>query len=263
LFALPVTHGRLPLSAASDEALATRALADQDPDVRVGSTIGIDFQGQPHRLRVVGVVDEIGTPTLYASTTAFASVTSLGRVANAVRLKTRPGEIESTAAAVEHALFDAGLQPAQRLTRTMLRDALEEHFQVVGFVLQAAAAAAGVLGTLFLAAAAAAATHERTREIGILRALGATRRHIVALLLAEALTILLAGAAVGTMAALGLTAIMNEAAAQTLLHVSVPFVLSLEAVVLLLGAMLATLAVVALSVGRIVARPARGALCYE
>jgi ABC-type antimicrobial peptide transport system permease subunit len=116
---------------------------------------------------------------------------------------------------------------------------------------------------LFLAAAAAAATHERTREIGILRALGATRRRIVALLLAEALTILLAGAAVGTMAALGLTAIMNEAAAQTLLHVSVPFVLSLEAVVLLLGAMLATLAVVALSVGRIVARPARGALCYE
>ena len=89
----------------------------------------------------------------------------------------------------------AHLAPAQVLTRAMFRDALDEHFKVVGDVLQMVALAAALLGAIILAAGTAFNVLERTREIGVMRALGATVRGIAAMLLAE-------GAAIALVAAL-------------------------------------------------------------
>jgi len=60
--------------------------------------------------------------------------------------------------------------------------------------------AIGILNTMIMA------VFERTQEIGILRAIGWRKRRIMAMILAESLVLCLAGAAVGTLAAIGVTA---------------------------------------------------------
>ena len=89
------------------------------------------------------------------------------------------------ASALDQALLDARMPPGQLITRAMVRDALDEHFKVVGDVLRMAALAAALLGAIVLAAGTGFNVLERTREIGVLRALGATARGIAGMLLAE------------------------------------------------------------------------------
>lgn len=63
----------------------------------------------------------------------------------------------------------------------------------------------GVLNTMLMA------VHERTREIGVLRALGWRRRAILGLILREALIIGLIGGAAGILVAFGLAMLMKSA----------------------------------------------------
>ena len=55
--------------------------------------------------------------------------------------------------------------------------------------------------------------HERTREIGILRAIGWPRRRIVLMILAESLCLAATAAVIGCLAAVGLTWLLSQTAA--------------------------------------------------
>jgi putative ABC transport system permease protein len=75
---------------------------------------------------------------------------------------------------------------------------LTERSSLIVLVLVFIAAAAGIANTMLMA------TFERTREIGMLLALGTTPRRIVSMVLAEATALGLAGAALGTVLGIGL-----------------------------------------------------------
>ena len=77
--------------------------------------------------------------------------------------------------------------PAQAITRERVRDSLDEHFKVVGDFIRMVALATALVGGIWLAASSGLNVLERTREIGVRRALGATRRGIGAVTLLSAL----------------------------------------------------------------------------
>jgi putative ABC transport system permease protein len=263
LFKLPVLEGRLPAPDATNEVLMTRTVQEPYPDIHVGSDIPVRFRDRQTSVRVVGLVEEIGTPALYATFPAFDNITGLGDASTVLRVKAGGDHPESVASALDQALLGAHLPPTQLLTRAMFRDALDEHFKVVGDVLQTVALAAALLGAIVLAAGTAFNVLERAREIGVMRALGATVRGIAAMLLAEGAAIALAAALLSIAISIALTLALNGAAARTLLHVAVPLRFSLGGLAVLCSGVLVVMLAVGLALALTMRRTVRETLNYE
>ena len=263
LFRLPVIEGRMPRADAGDEVLMTRTVREAFPGLGVGSEVRLPFRGRLAAARVTGIVEEIGNPTLYAGFPAFEAITGRGDASTDLRVKTGGEHPEAVAGALDRALLEARLAPAQLLSRAMFRDALDEHFKVVGDVLRMVALATALVGAIVLAAGTGYNVLERMREIGIVRALGATPRAIAAMLTAEGAAVALAGALLAVPISIALTLALNEAAARTLLRVAVPLRFSLTGLALLGGGVAVVLVAVRLSVWHALRRSALEALGYE
>ena len=82
-----------------------------------------------------------------------------------------------------------------------------------------------------IASVLAVSVVQRTREIGILRAMGATRRRILAVFLLEGAAVGFAGSVLGSAAGVGMVWVFNNYG-PTLFYVPVPFALVVESVVL-------------------------------
>ena len=79
LFRLPIKEGRLPAAGESDAVVVNRLVQNAVPGVRPGSELELHFRERRVKVRVVGIVEEIGTATLYAAYPAFESHYRVGR----------------------------------------------------------------------------------------------------------------------------------------------------------------------------------------
>lgn len=260
LFRLPLASGRMP--AAANELLATRSLVDSRPQFAAGNTMELEFRGRVTTVRIAGVVEEIGTPSLYANAAVFDAITALGDEASSVRLKVN-GELEAATAALDQAFLAARLPPSQIISKHTVKDSLDEHFKVVGDVIQMVALAAALVGGIILAATSGLNVLERFREIGILRTLGATPRRIGALFLAEGAAVALTAFAVAVMLSIPLTLAMLNAAEHRLLHVAVPLQFSWWGLAKLGMGVVIALVAVHLAVRYAMRKSVRETLAYE
>jgi putative ABC transport system permease protein len=263
LFKLPVLEGRAPAPGAAGEVLMTRTVREPYPQVLVGNEVKLQFRDRVATVRVVGLVEEIGNPTFYAEFPAFEAITAQGDASTLLRAKAGGDHPESVAAALDQAFLDGHLPPAQLITRAMFRDSLDEHFKVVGDVIRMVALAAALVGAIVLAAGTSFNVLERMREIGILRALGATPRALAAMLLAEGVAIAATGALLAIAISVALTLAMNAAAARTLLHVAVPLRFSLEGLAILGGGVIVVIVALGLTLRISLRRTVRETLNYE
>jgi putative ABC transport system permease protein len=106
-----------------------------------------------------------------------------------------PPEVD---AAIERALRDFPSVKAQD-QRTFNRDQASRVDRLLGLVTALLGLAVGI-GLLGIVNALALAIFERTREIGLLRAVGMTRRQVAAMVLCESIVITVFGAVLGLLA---------------------------------------------------------------
>ena len=230
--------------------LAERAWPGRDP---IGQRISLDdATRQPHWLTVVGVVAnavrsdwtagaaaEIYLPFLQSPhyrtspSPAFAYQTLVIRT---------PGEPAATAAAVRRLIAqsdrDVPISEVQTLTDVVARANAEPRFYL--FLLATFAGLAVTLAAVGIYGVMSYTVAQRTREIGIRMTLGADRRRILGLVVGRGAVVALAGAAVGVVAAIGLSGFMR-----TLLYGVTPTDPVTFAVVPVLLALVATLATLA------------------
>ncbi len=264
LFQLRVVEGRLPTDAARNEVLVSRALADRLPQFHVGQTWTLRSQGRVTRVQLVGLVEEIAQARLYAPGATFDAVTGLGDAANLVRIKAQDGFVlAALGRTLDQAFLQAHHTPAQITTRDQVRDSLDEHFKVVGDFIRMVALATALVGAIWLAASSSLNVQERTREIGVLRTLGATPRTIATVFIAEGAAVAVLSALIAIALSLLLTSVLNGAAARSLLHVSVPLRFSTQGLAILAAGLVVVVLAVALSVQRVLRLSAREALAYE
>jgi putative ABC transport system permease protein len=262
LFTLRVVEGRAPAPGA-DEVVASRALTDAYPGLALGSTVEVSFRERKAAVRLVGFVEQIGTPAMYAPFATFDAVTALEAGATALRAKARAGTPDALAAALDQAFLDARRAPAQVISRTLVRDALDEHFAVVGGVMRIVALAASLAGALVLVATAAFNVLERTREVGVLRALGATRERIVAIFALEGIAVALAATALAVGTSVALSVAILAAAERSLLRVAVPMQFSYPGLGLLAAGALLVIAAIWVLVAWALRKPPRDALAAD
>lgn len=171
----------------------------QMPSLRVGDDVLLSIdQGDVKtriRCRLLGVVEEIGSPGVaYVSRDALAGSGQSGGL-RLLRIQTTAvggSERSATIREIERLLLEGGAGVEAVVPLAELRTAIGDHVKILINALIAMAAILAIVGALGLASAMGTSVVERTRELGIMKTLGATPRQIVRVLVSEGVAIALA-----------------------------------------------------------------------
>jgi len=234
------------------------------PGARIGSPVTISVAGRAHTWRVVGLVRDIGSPaTAYVPAATFAGVTRAPGATRLLRVATEAGDAGARAATVrrvEDAVERAGLGIEFLMPVEELRTAVGEHMSILLGVIMMLATLMTLVGVLGLAAAMSTGVLERTRELGVMQAVGATPSMVLRIILGEGVFV---GALSGLLAvalAVPISSVVGTVVGTLAFRAPLPLVMSPAAVlswiaVALVSSALAT-AVPALRASRMTVREA-------
>ncbi|MFN8471020.1 MAG: ABC transporter permease [Anaerolineae bacterium] len=198
-----VVDGRW-LSSADDRTIVVNVdFHKHEPDVGVGNDITLSVNGHKSNWHIVGVVTsqliglgapKPGQPMVYAPYKSLAAATRNEGLANRAAIQTGQHDEASqaeTARSVEKSLSSARLSGIIQ-TRTALRGIIGGLFSIIVLLLVVMALLFTLVGGLSLSGAMSLNVLERTREIGVLRAIGASNSVVTRVILTEGIWIGLA-----------------------------------------------------------------------
>ena len=219
------------------------------PGIGAGDIVQLLVGGKPTTWRVVGIVEErMGGGGVYATTEGFAAAMGQPAWVNQLRIATT-GHDEPTrtavADAVDEALSGAGIKVGSAASVSRSEAISEGHMGPIVTIVLAIAVVMGVVGGIGLASTMSTNILERTREFGVMHAIGARPRAVRRIVTAEGVFLALASCLVAVIPALGLTAILGAGLGNLFFSAPLPFRISLLAVgiwavLVILGAVLAT-----------------------
>ncbi len=159
--------------------------------VRVGDDLLLSIDGAVSSWKVVGIVEEVGSPAIaYMTGQAFAEVTGTAGASRMLRISTRagsPNERTQAIRSMEEVLRRGNASVESVVPFSELRTAIGDHVEILIRALLALAIILAIVGLLGLASAVGMSVLERSREIAVLKTIGATPRRIRRLIVTEAL----------------------------------------------------------------------------
>jgi putative ABC transport system permease protein len=176
-----IVAGRWLRKGDTDAVVVNQAVSLRGRRFTPGDSLRFRIRGATHAFRVVGVARELAPmPTVYATRAHVLGVT--GRSPDSTRavriVLDRHGVADqrAAAAALERACEAAGL-PVSHLQRMEdARQAILDHLVIIFSILTLAASVVVFVGALGLTSTLTLSVLQRTRELGVLGALGATPR---------------------------------------------------------------------------------------
>ncbi|WP_405440016.1 FtsX-like permease family protein [Streptomyces avidinii] len=211
----PLTEGRAPRT--GDE-IAVDSGTAADGGFRIGDRITLAIDGPTMTKRLVGIVTTAdtrvtagGTLTLFDRATAQELFASPGRYTS-IDLSAVPGTDEAELSRRVSAVLPADRAEATTGTalanqQSVLVDTITRGNEKLSLVF---AGVALFIGSFLIVNTFTMLVARRTREIALLRAIGATRRQVVRSLLQEAVLVGLAASALGFPLGLGIASVLPE-----------------------------------------------------
>ena len=268
LLAPRLLAGRWLAAGDSNAAVVNQAVVRLDPRIAPGRDVTVRVGERNASFRVVGVSGELlPMPLVYAPRPAVVAASQrpgdLTRSAHVVLA--RHGKDAELAAAreIEAACTAAGIEVGSLQRMADAKEGLLDHLVIIFSVLTLAAAVVVFVAGLALASTLGLRVVQRTREIGILGAIGATPRAIAGQVGLEAAAIGLAGWLAGVLLSLPVSALLEAATGNIFFRAPLPFSIAPGAAVAWLGVVLGLVAAGAFLPMRRAARlPLREALAH-
>lgn len=179
----PVIEGRWLEPGDQNAIVITQAL--DDPPAALGDAVSLDIDGVRSAWTVVGRVSQL---TAGPNGAAYASNPPDGARAEELANHIRAANDDSTSpllSKVEESLTSRGLGIASIATADEGRESLEDHLFIIVGLLLIMAILVSVVGGLGLIEAMTITVLERRREIGVMRAVGATDRRVLQVVIIE------------------------------------------------------------------------------
>lgn len=165
--------------------------------LELGDTLTLSVEGRPHEFLIVGKTSQVGVGAVaYVSAKTFDRVVPAHEQGGVLWVRGADGSTTALQGDLERTLdgVDAPIESVFPLS--VFKNALVAHFELLMKTLLALAALTAVVGVLSLGSAMSIAVVARTRELAVLRTLGASRRQV-------GQSILLEGLLVGILSLLG------------------------------------------------------------
>ena len=204
-------------------------------DLHVGSKVKLRVGGADHEWTIIGVSARSIIPTAYVHYNDLAALTSLSDFANRLVVDTESNTPEYQARVqtdLSAALDLAGLQVAHADITTEAKEAAASQLDSIITLLLSMVILVALVGGLGLAITMGLNVLERTREIGILRALGAKNDAVRRVVVLEALVIGLISWAVAILLSIPLAIFLGNSLGISLLARPLDYVFSIPAVLL-------------------------------
>jgi putative ABC transport system permease protein len=263
-----IREGRWLIPGDTNAIVIDSGILKDEPDLRVGSNLVLKIEKREISFEVVGIVmGQMQGAVAYVDYPAFVrAVREVGR-ANRVAMTVAPQEPDiqvRMAQTFEQQFKDDGLRVSVTETREDLRTLTTTHYNVVVVLLLVMAIVLGVVGGLGLMGTMSLNVLERTREIGLLRAIGASNRAVWQIVIAEGVLIGLFSWVLGLAVAVPLSKRLSDAVGIAMLQVPLSYTFSFAGVLLWLGLVVVLAAVASfLPAWNAVRLSVRDVLAYE
>jgi putative ABC transport system permease protein len=185
-----VVAGRWLADDDDDAVVLTQKTFNEIPGAKIGDRTQISVNGRSTSWRIAGVVQEVGGAGGYVSRAGFAKAMSSQGTGGDIRLiasGTNAEEHTRVVRQAETALDDAGIAIERSMPLDRMYAALAGHMEVPSRMLMLASLVIVLVGGLGLASMMTINVLERTREIGVMKAIGATPRTVIKMIAGEAL----------------------------------------------------------------------------
>ena len=187
---LTIVEGRWLTNKESNDVVLNQAARGS---LKIGERVSLSIDGKPSEWNVIGFTEDVGSPaTAYVSVEVFSrrtntvSQTKMLRISYADRSKENAVRKNRE---IEGLLEKENISVSSTIPVWLLHNAVAAHMKVLVNSLLAMAILMALVGTLGLMSTMSMNILERTREIGIMRAIGATPKKISALIVWEGLLI--------------------------------------------------------------------------
>jgi putative ABC transport system permease protein len=235
LVRFPLLAGRWLQEGDTDAVVLNHMVLPQLPGVKVGDSVALSLTGRPTRWRVVGIVEEVGSAGVaYVTRDAFARAARVGDRVQMLRIATSATSPEARTElirALERRLEAADVSVEIVIPLALLRTAMGDHVLVLIRMLVAMAALMVTVGMLGLASTMGTSVLERTREIGIMKAVGATPSRIARLIAGEGLLMASMSWVLAFVVAVPLTRLVGQTVGMLSFRVRLPLTFDVRAVI--------------------------------
>jgi putative ABC transport system permease protein len=261
-----VSSGRWLPSEGGQAIVVNSDVVEKEPDLRLGQDVVLEIEGREATWRIVGIVPtESRGPAIYMAFDDYAQATRTPGQANRVQVVgQRPGAVNTLESRLLEDFEARGLEVAGTQTSQAINAANELLFTVVVAVLILMALLLAAVGGLGLTTTMSINILERVREIGVLRAVGASNLAVRRIVLVEGLAIGVLSWGLGTLISIPVSAWLSEQVGLALIDVPLSHQYSVAAAVAWFFALLAVAVLASLGPARNAVRlTIREVLAYE
>lgn len=190
-----MVSGRWLVPSDQNAIVLSQSVLTDEPDIALGDQVTLSIEEKERLWTVVGFAQTTefgGSVSAYVTDQYFAEITN--RVAEASRVlitltSNAPYSIDETAELLETHLEEAGLDVGRVNTVARIRSFTSSFFNIIVSLLLVMGILIASVGALGLAGTMSTNVLERTREIGVMRAIGATDNAVLRIVLVEGVLI--------------------------------------------------------------------------
>lgn len=261
-------EGRWLLPDDENAIVVNTAFLKDEPDVKVGDEVTFKINAKDTSWRVVGITRSVMTGSIaYANQPYYWRLTNnagRGQTLWVVGAKHDPGTQSQLAKALEAQFKASGMRVQQTQTISFIRQTVESQFNILIVLLLIMAVLLAVVGGLGLMGTMSLNVLERTREIGIMRAIGASNGTIRQIFIVEGVLIGVLSWLIGSLLSVPASRLLSDQVGIAFLQTPLSYVFSLFGVGLWLVLVVALATLASILPARAASRlTIRDVLAYE